>query len=53
MSADNPVSLLNDVVAILSHVARISSEYVSVVTQVLRTEQGELTLWGKLPFLDS
>lgn len=39
VSADNPIPLLNDVIAILSHVARISSEYVSMVTQVLRTEQ--------------
>ncbi|KAM7446260.1 Serine/threonine-protein kinase 36 [Porites harrisoni] len=39
VSADNPIPLLNDVIAILSHVARISSEYVTMVTQILRTEQ--------------
>ncbi|CAH3111271.1 unnamed protein product [Porites lobata] len=39
VSADNPIPLLNDVIAILSHVARISSGYVTMVTQVLRTEQ--------------
>ncbi|XP_020613754.1 serine/threonine-protein kinase 36-like isoform X3 [Orbicella faveolata] len=36
VSADNSITLLSDVITILSHVARSSSEYVSLVTKVLQ-----------------
>lgn len=39
MSAENSVTLLNDVIAILSHVSRSSSEYVSMVTRVLQGDR--------------
>lgn len=42
VSADNPVTLLSDVITILSHVARSSSEYVSMVTKVLGGDGGKL-----------
>lgn len=42
MSADNPVTLLSDVITILNHVARSSSEYVSMVTKVLGGDGGKL-----------
>lgn len=41
VSADNFITLLSDVIAILSHVARSSSEYVSMVTNVLQGDRGE------------
>ncbi|XP_044173674.1 serine/threonine-protein kinase 36-like isoform X3 [Acropora millepora] len=37
--ADNPITLLSDAITILSHVARSSSEYVTMVTSVLQTDQ--------------
>lgn len=40
VSADNPITLLSDAITILSHVARSSSEYVTMVTSVLQTDQG-------------
>ena len=46
MSADNPITLLSDVITILSHVARSSSEYVSMVTKVLRGDGGKLNSNG-------
>lgn len=42
VSADNPITLLSDVITILSHVARSSSEYVSMVTKVLGGDGGKL-----------
>jgi len=39
VSADNFITLLSDVIAILSHVARSSSEYVSMVTNVLQGDR--------------
>ena len=41
MSVDYPITLLSDVITILSHAARSSSEYVSMVTKVLQGDQGE------------
>ena len=40
VSADNPITLLSDAITILSHVARSSSEYVTMVMSVLQTDQG-------------
>jgi len=42
VSADNSITLLSDVITILSHVARSSSEYVSLVTKVLQGDGGEI-----------
>ena len=42
VSAENSVTLLSDVITILSHVARSSSEYVSMVTKVLQGDGGEM-----------
>lgn len=39
VSADNSVTLLNDVITILSHVSRSSSEYVAMVTRVLQGDR--------------
>ena len=41
VSSDNSITLLNDVIAILSHVARSSSEYVSMATNVLQGDGGD------------
>ena len=46
MSADNSVTLLSDVIAILSHIARSSSEYVSMVTGVMQGDGGKATFNG-------
>lgn len=46
MSAENSVTLLNDVIAILSHVSRSSSEYVSMVTRVLQGDRGKVECDG-------
>ena len=51
VSADNPITLLSDVIAILSHVARSSSEYVAMVTRVLQGDRGEKTSNRKVPSL--
>ena len=47
---DNPITLLSDVIAVLSHVARSSSEYVSIVTKVLQGDRGEKKDSGMLEF---
>ncbi|XP_068679432.1 serine/threonine-protein kinase 36-like [Montipora foliosa] len=39
VSADNPITLLSDIITILSHVARSSSEYVTMVTSVLQGDE--------------
>lgn len=59
MSADNPITLLGDGITILSHVARSSSEYVSMVTKVLRGDGGKLdsneifALFGRQGFVNN
>ncbi|XP_048582093.1 serine/threonine-protein kinase 36 isoform X2 [Nematostella vectensis] len=40
LSTDSPVSIVCDVIAILSHVARSSSEYVSTVISILAGDRG-------------